>query len=106
MWNAIVIIASLALLLFIGEIFGFLKMSFFQPKTEALRYQTFKESQAYNEGMLRDLQNIKLQYVAANPDQQAALRAIVLQRFSVYPIDRLPADLQSFYFSINQGLAQ
>lgn len=98
----IVIIVSVSVLASVGEALGFFKFAFFAPKIEQVRYNTFKESQAYNDGMVRDLEDIKREYLKATPDQQAALRGIALHRFSVYPIDRLPPDLQSFYFSINQ----
>lgn len=84
----------------IANIFGFASFAFWAPKVEQVRYNTFKESQAYNDGMLRDLQNLKMEYLRGNPDQQAALRAIVIQRFSVYDTNRLPADLQAFYLNI------
>lgn len=97
----LLIILTLGIFGFAGNLLGFFSFAFFSPKVEQVRYNTFKESQAYNDGMLRDLQNLKLEYMRGNPDQQAALRGIVLQRFGVYDINRLPPDLQSFYFSIN-----
>lgn len=98
---ALLAIFTLSLLAFAGNSMGLLSFAFFAPKVEQVRYNTFKQSQTYNDGMLRDLQNLRLEYLRGNPDQQAALRAIVLQRFSVYPIEQLTPDLQSFYLSIN-----
>lgn len=95
------LIVSLAALGFLANGMGLMSLAFFAPKVEAVRYSTFKESQSYNDGMLRDLQEMKREYLKANPDQQAALKAIALHRFSVYDINRLPLDLQSFYQSIN-----
>jgi hypothetical protein len=105
-WTMVVIIFTISALVFLGDLAGFYKLTFFAPKLEQVRYNTFKESQSYNDGMLRDMQELKLQYLAANPDQKIALRAIILQRFSVYSTDRLPPDLQSFYLSITQGNQQ
>lgn len=98
---ALLAIVSLACLGFVANGLGLLSFSFFAPKVEAVRYSTFKESQSYNDGMIRDLQNLRLEYLKATPEQQAALRAITLHRFSVYDVSRLPPDLQSFYQSIN-----
>lgn len=96
---AVLALASFIATAFILNFAGLASFSFFAPKVEQVRFDTFKQSQAYNDGMLRDLQNLKLEYLRSNPEQQAALKAIVIQRFSVYPIDRLPPDLQAFYLS-------
>ncbi|OYV27408.1 MAG: hypothetical protein B7W98_01855 [Parcubacteria group bacterium 20-58-5] len=85
---------------------GWMSNSFFLPKMEQVRYNTFKQSQTYNDGMLRDLQDLKMQYISANPDQKEALKAIIIQRFSIYPMDKMPPDLQSFYYSITRGVSQ
>ena len=91
----------------VGILFGFIRLmslggySYFAPKVEQIRYNTFKESQSYNEGMIRDLEDIKMQYMQATPDQKIALRDIAIHRFSVYPIDRLPPDLQQSYLTIS-----
>jgi hypothetical protein len=80
---------------------SYLAYSFYAPRYEQVRYNTFKQSQAYNDGMIRDLQNLKMEYIKANDEQKAALKAIVIHRFSVYDIDRLPTDLQIFYNSVS-----
>jgi len=81
---------------------SYMAYAFYAPKYEQVRYNTFKESQAYNDGMLRDLQNLRMEYIKSNDEQKAALKAIALQRFSVYEINRLPYDLQAFYNSLVQ----
>ena len=80
---------------------GFLGTSWLSPALEKVRYTTFKESQSYNDGMIRDLENLKISYLQSNPEQQVALKSIIVHRFSVYDISKLPPDLQNFYFSIN-----
>lgn len=74
--------------------------AFFGPRNEQVRYNIFKESQAYNDGMIRDLQELKRDYLAANDEQKGALKALTLHRFEVYDIKRLPPDLQAFYYSL------
>lgn len=74
---------------------------FFAPKYAEVRNQTFKNTQAYNDGMANDLADLRLQYLAArNQEHKDAIRATVLQRFGSYPKDRLPAELRDFYFSL------
>ncbi len=75
----------------------FIQFAFLNPEIEAVRNDTFHSSQAYNEGMVRDLYELKRQYDQGNPRQREGLRAMILHQFSVYPQDRLPADLQFFY---------
>ena len=81
---------------------SYLAYAFYAPKYEQVRYDTFKQSQSYNDGMLRDLQDLKMEYIKANDDQKAALKALTVHRFSVYEINRLPPDLQAFYYSLEK----
>jgi hypothetical protein len=89
-----------------SNLLGLWSTSFFAPRVEAIRYRTFQESQTYNEGMLHDLQDIQMQYLAATPDQKQALRGIALYRFGAYPFDRLTPDMQAFYTTLKQGAQQ
>lgn len=98
----VLLILTIAALGFVANMTGLASFKFFAPKVEQVRYDTFKEGQAYNDGMTRDLQNLRLQYLQATPDQQVALKGIVLHRFSAYDTSRLPPDLQAFYASINR----
>ena len=92
-----------ALMLFGVSYGGFKMYEFFNPKYEQVRYDTFKNSQTYNDGMLRDLENLQLEYTKANDEQKAALKALVLHRFSVYPDERLTPELRSFYFNLKRS---
>jgi len=95
------VIAGLLAIAALGFYFNALDLALlatFAPRTEAVRQNTFEQSRAYNDGMIRDLENIQMDYVAATTDQQrAVLRATALHRFSVYPASKLPPDLQAFY---------
>ena len=99
------LIASVALLGFFGNLLGLFSFAFFNPKIEAVRYRTYQESQTYNEGMVRDLENLKMEYIQASPEQRGMLRSTIIHRFSVYPTDRLPMDLQAFYATLT-GVTQ
>lgn len=85
-----------------GVSFGGYEMyKFFNPRNEEVRYDTFKNSQAYNEGMTRHLYEIERQYNAGSDEDKASLRQMIIHEFEVYDINRLPNDLQSFYNSLN-----
>jgi hypothetical protein len=82
---------------------------FFGPKTEAVRRDIYKESQAYNDGTVQDLQNLQLEYVQNHDDgARSALSSVILQRAAVYPEDRMPPDLRDFIDGLrrDRGLAQ
>ena len=67
---------------------GYKSYEFFAPKYRAVDNQVFKQSEQYNDGMIRDLENLQIEYIGADADKKQALRAIVLHRFSVYPEER------------------
>jgi hypothetical protein len=74
----------------------FLGFKIFAPLTEQVRYDTFKESQAYNDGMARELSSLRLQWASADIVRKSVIKAAVLQQYGAYDRARLPADLQSF----------
>ena len=77
--------------------------SYFAPKYRAVDNEVFKQSEQYNDGMVRDLENMQLEYVNADKDKKDAIRAIVLHRFSVYPEDKMPPNLRNFYNDLKAG---
>lgn len=70
----------------------------YMPRYEQVRRETYEESRAYQEGMVRDLENLRLAYLQAqSPDQKAALRSTIQHRFADLPADiEMPPDLQAF----------
>lgn len=70
---------------------------FYAPKYTAVDNKVFHESQAYNDGMIRDLENLQMEYAKADTNGKQVLKAIILHRFSVYPEEKLPYDLKQFY---------
>ena len=51
---------------FLLNVFGLFNYSFFAPKYRAVENQVFKESEQYNDGMIRDLQNLQMEYMSAD----------------------------------------
>jgi hypothetical protein len=79
---------------------GYESYKFFAPRYEQVRYDTFKQSQAYNDGMLRDLYDLQREYNAADTEHRGAMKALIQHRFEVFDRNRLPNDLQVFYNSL------
>lgn len=73
---------------------------YFAPRFAAVNREVFKQSPSYNDGMVRDLENLMMEYKAASKEHQTALRSVILHRFSVYPEDKLPENLLSFYVQL------
>ena len=99
--SAIVVgwIAFIAVCMF-GSFFAY---QYFAPKYRAVDNEVFKQSEQYNDGMVRDLENLQMDYINADKDHKDAVRAIVLHRFSVYPEDKMPANLRNFYNDLRAG---
>jgi hypothetical protein len=96
------VVASIALMF--GLTFASYKAyEFYAPKYRAIDNQVFKESEQYNDGMVRDLENLQLEYLNADKEHKEALRAITLHRFSVYPEDKMPPNLRNFYNELRSG---
>jgi len=101
LWAALAFVAVTGL-----GYWAYVSTAFYAPRYEDIRRTTFEHSRAFNEGMVRDLENLKMQYQAATDVQKIGLRATIIHRFEVYPIDSMTPDLQTFYASITQGSAQ
>jgi len=102
----ITLIVSLFLLLALStglNLFDLASYNFFAPKYRAVENKVFKESEQYNDGMVRDLENLQMEYANADIEHKQALRAIILHRFSVYDEDRLPSNLRSFYSQLKRN---
>ncbi|WP_144106699.1 hypothetical protein [Paraburkholderia sp. BCC1886] len=75
---------------------GYLGYAHFAPKYEQVRRNTFTQSQEYNEGMLRQLYEMRRQYLSTtDPSSKAVLRDTFLHNVDGYP-NQLPPDLQQF----------
>lgn len=91
------VIATIALV-FSMTFLGYESYKFFAPRFTAVDNAVFHESAQYNDGMIRDFENLELQYKQTKDEnERAALKATILHRFSIYPIEKLPPSLLSFY---------
>lgn len=99
----LLIVASVAFIGFFGNLIGLGSYAFFAPKYRAVENQVFKQSEQYNDGMVRDLENLQMEYMNADQAHKDALRSIVMHRFSVYDENRLPNNLRSFYDNLLVG---
>jgi len=70
--------------------------SFFAPKFENVRRNTFEQSKSFRTGAVQELQNMQFEYIKASPEHKKALADIIRHRATEVPEDAMPTDLQSF----------
>lgn len=89
-----------ALVLFVLPAMGLYQVNFWGVKYADANRKVFERSQSYNQGMIRDMENLKLAYLHSNsPDEKAAILDTARHRAAGYSTAELPLDLQQF---INQ----
>ena len=76
--------------------------SFFAPKFEDIRRNTFERSKSFQTGAVQELQNMQFEYIKADPAHKAALADIIRHRAVEVPADAMPTDLQSFISNLPQ----
>ena len=91
-----VLVLMVAISLILNAV-GFANWAFYAPRVAQVQTNVFHNSQQYNEGMIRDLENIEQEYQHSTTEEKRTLRALAIHRFEVYPIDQMPPDLQNFY---------
>ena len=91
---------ALVVMVMFGSFFAY---QYFAPKYRQVDNEVFKQSEQYNDGMIRDLENLQVEYINGDADKKQALRAIVLHRFSVYPVEKMPPTLRNFYEQLKAG---
>ncbi|EKD58361.1 MAG: hypothetical protein ACD_56C00146G0020 [uncultured bacterium] len=74
----------------------FFMYKFFAPKQEQVRHDTFKNSQAYVDGKVEELQQYMLEYKKAAPEHKAALKTVIIRESVKVDEKYLPSDLNSF----------
>lgn len=71
--------------------------AYLAPKYESTRRDVMIESRSYSEGTIRELYTLQRQYQTAKTDEERqTLAAAARHEFSIFPKERLPADLQAF----------
>lgn len=94
-----VIVLVLVVLMGLGWIVqgnDFFMYKFFAPKQEQVRHDVFKNSQAYTDGMVQELQQYMLEYHKAGPEHKAALRTVIVRQSTKVDEKYLPSDLVAF----------
>lgn len=76
--------------------------SFFAPKFEEVRRNTFEQSKSFRDGSVTELQNMQFEYIKASPEHKKALADVIRHRAAEVPADAMPTDLQNFISNLPQ----
>lgn len=74
----------------------FFMYKIFAPQYEQVRHDTFKNSQAYTDGKVQELQQYMLEYNKALPEHKAALKTVIVRESAKVDESYLPSDLRAF----------
>jgi hypothetical protein len=70
--------------------------SFFNPKFEDVRRNTFERSKSFRTGAVQELENMRFEYIKASAEHKLALKDIIIHRATEVPEDAMPQDLYNF----------
>ena len=70
--------------------------SFFNPKFEDVRRNTFERSKSFRDGSVTELQNMRFEYIRSDTAHKLALKDIIIHRATEVPEDAMPLDLYNF----------
>lgn len=91
---AVIILAGI---LFGASGLGLIHAKLFGPAYEQTRYDTFQQSQAHIDGVVRQLRDYRARYaMAETPEVKNAIRTAVFSELGSLPIESLPPDLAIF----------
>lgn len=71
-------------------------------KAEGVRTDIYRENKSYVEGTIRDLRELRVDYLKTPAEHKSPMRSIILQRAGELDWDRLPADLRTFLNEIKE----
>ena len=96
-WSGFTLLAIIVVCVALSFI-GYFTYAYFNPKYTAVQYQTFKQSQQYNDGMAQELEQFRQDYYATGvtAEQRDNIRESVLHDFAAYDDTKLSPSLRAF----------
>jgi len=80
---------------------GFWITKYFAPRQEALRREVYEESKSYRDGTIRDLDNLRLEWMRAEGAHKTAIAATARHRAADFPRDELPERVREWLGEID-----
>jgi hypothetical protein len=95
--NILVIIIIAIIFIIIGASLGSFELyKYFSPQYTEVDRKVFENSKAYVEGNIRDVENLRLEYIKADITGKEALRSTIQHRLSTFPEKELTPELYQF----------
>lgn len=96
--HAVIYFVVLTGLLMAGSIFLYRVLG---PEAEAARREVYEETKSYRDGTIRDLDNLRLQWLASTDSlHRAALASTALHRAADFPREDLPERVREWLVEI------
>ena len=99
----VIAVAGVGVLGVVGAEYAFRQHAHYAPRYEDVRRETYEHSRAFQEGTLRDLDNLRLEYARGDDAQKAAIADTARHRLADVPIEQLPPALRTFAQTVEQG---
>ena len=99
-------ISVVLLTLALGWVFSLNELmlnSFFSPRQEEVRRETFEQSKAYNQGVAQEVMAFQQQYITATDSQKNALASVIIHRTADYDLSKLSPSSRSFIEKLRRG---
>ena len=95
-------LACLMLLSWTIEGHAFSLYKFWAPKWEDAKYETFKNSRPYRDGVVKELYRLQIAYTTADDAHKNAIGGMILGMLGEGDESKLPGDLQQFINQLRQ----
>lgn len=96
---ALVVITALGWFAMGNEFFLY---KFFAPKRAAVERQVFEGTPSYNQGMIQELEKMRLEYKRADKTEKSLIAQAFVHKASGYGYDKLPSNLRMFYDEVTR----
>lgn len=93
---AVLVVACIGLASFGAGELSYRIYARYAPLGEQVRRETFEQSRAFHEGMVRDLENLRLEWARGDAAQKAAVASIARHRLADVPDDILTPSLRAW----------
>lgn len=98
------VLVVVLVLTWIGQGNDFFMYKFFAPRQVEVQHEVFKNSQAYVDGMVQNLQQYMLEYQKAEKEHKDALKTVIIRESGKIDEKYLPSDLRAFIHKLKSEI--
>ena len=90
LWNWFLLLVIIGFVCTLVALYEFGAFAFFAPRYEEIRRQTFEQSRAFQEGTVRNLDKLCLEYATSEGSARIAIQSAIRHQVSDIPANLLP----------------